>query len=945
MKKKRTNLMKPLLRPLFSSLLLAGVMLPGYAEVTDLQLKEGKLPNGLTYYIYRNTEPSGRVDFYLSRNIGSRVEETDEKGLAHFLEHMCFNGSRNFPDNRIIEWLESVGVKFGKNLNAYTSVDETVYNISMVPVARESVVDSCLMVIRDWSDGLTLSDEAIDAERGVIKGEWRHRDNAASRMLRRAARRLYPGTPYEDAMPMGTMEVVENFPPQKLRDFYKKWYTPGAEAVIVAGDVNPEEIEKKITAIFNDMETTSQATNLPEPIFPVNEKLSVIVESDPEQAVNMMQLYFKHDDRGLSADQRLRQELLAELISSMLIERYDALELADNTPVANIGLGDTFLPLSKKLRAYVVRAQLKPGRAREALQAVYRELRRAREKGFSNEDFENARAELLEKERNKAVARKSRSNTDVAKDISRYFTEGGVFETPAARLERVERILAELNVEDCRERLAELIDPSGRNAVVLTYLRPGKDGDLPSEKDLESAFYSVNSEEILPFVAPERKQTILDSEPVRGSVVKSEPLNHFGATLLTLSNGIKVMMKPTDLKENQIFIRGVGEGGFSQNYKEEDAPSLKIFNEAMSLSGAGNHSNGDLRRMMASRDIKVSLMADRNDETLEVSSGREALEDAMRLLWLKATSTVPDEESFNAWYTSRMHQLEGDISNPVNKMGDLIHKSVYSNHPLGHKLTAEMLSKADYGRIMKEYADRFGDFSDFTFYITGDFDPDEMKDLLERYVASLPAKGRMEKRKDIGYRFTPGNQRIDVEEEMINPTGIVYQFRHVDCPYNLKNILLASMTGQILKARLLADLREDKGWTYSITTHGSVTAGMNGDDAPEFMMPVYVKIDPAHISESAEVIKSTLKGMSEKVSEEEFEKVKEYMAKSHEENIGENAYWLAAMKALNRFGLDLDSDYDLILSSLTPDMISAFVRDYVLSAQLTEITMSPAEKK
>ena len=180
---------------------------------------------------------------------------------------------------------------------------------------------------------------------------------------------------------------------------------------------------------------------------------------------------------------------------------------------------------------------------------------------------------------------------------------------------------------------------------------------------------------------------------------------------------------------------------------------------------------------------------------------------------------------------------------------------------------------------------------------------------------------------------------------MINPTGIVYQFRHVDCPYNLKNILLASMTGQILKARLLADLREDKGWTYSITTHGSVTAGMNGDDAPEFMMPVYVKIDPAHISESAEVIKSTLKGMSEKVSEEEFEKVKEYMAKSHEENIGENAYWLAAMKALNSFGLDLDSDYDMILSSLTPDMISAFVRDYVLSAQLTEITMSPAEKK
>ncbi|MDE7495459.1 MAG: insulinase family protein, partial [Muribaculaceae bacterium] len=485
MKKKRTNF----IRPFVSALLLGGMMLPTYAEVTDTHLKEGTLPNGLTYYIYRNAEPSGRVDFFLSRNIGSRVEEADEKGLAHFLEHMCFNGSRNFPDNRLIEWLESVGVKFGKNLNAYTSADETVYNISMVPSGRESVLDSCLMVLRDWSDGLTLADAAIDSERGVIKGEWRHRDNAASRMLRRAAPRLYPGSPYGEAMPIGTMEVVENFPPQKLRDFYRKWYTPGAEAVIVAGDVDPEEMERKIAALFSDMGKDSKAVLAQEPEFPVNDRLSVIVESDPEQSTNMIQLYFKHDDRGLSSEERLRRELLADLISSMLIERFDALELADNTPVANVGVGDTNFLLSKKVKAYIVRAQAKPGRTDEALKALYRELRRGREKGFSNEDFENARAELLEKERNKAVERKSRSNTDLAKEISRYFTEGGVFETPAERLTRGEKMLEGITAEDCRARLAELVDPSGRNAVVLTYLRPGKGGELPSEKELEEAFY------------------------------------------------------------------------------------------------------------------------------------------------------------------------------------------------------------------------------------------------------------------------------------------------------------------------------------------------------------------------------------------------------------------------------------------------------------------------
>lgn len=925
-----------------SLLLLGGTILASNGEITDPNLKEGKLPNGLTYYIYRNSDPSERVDFYLSRNIGSRVEKENEKGLAHFLEHMCFNGSRNFPDNQLIEWLESIGVKFGKNLNAYTSADETVYNISMVPTVRQSALDSCLMVLRDWSDGLTLADNAINSERGVIKGEWRHRDNATSRMLRRAAPRLYPGSPYGEAMPIGNMEVVENFPPETLREFYRKWYTPEAEAVIVAGDIDPALMEQKIISLFADMKPSADNLRPEEPSFPQNDSLSVIVESDPEQASNMLQLYLKHDDRNLSPDEALRRELMTDIICSLLIDRFDALELQDNTPVSNIGVGDTNFLLSRKVKAMITRAQVKPGRTPEALKSLYRELRRAAVLGFSDSDFQRAKKEVLEKETTRATDRKSRSNTDVAKEISRYFTDGGVFETPDARLARVTNLLSSLSEEDCRNWLSSLLSPEGKNVVALAYLRPGKNNELPSESELAEAYFSVNSEILTPFSAPAEVKNILSEEPARGKI-NNEEQGLFGSTVLTLSNGIKVMMKPTDFKEDQIFIRGVGEGGFSQNYTAQDAPSLKIFNEGMSLSGAGNLSNSDLRRLLAGRDIKVSVMADRNDETLEAATNRAGLEDAMRLLWLKATQTKPDNAAFKAWYDARMNQLEGDVTTPVNKMGELIHKSVYSNHPLGHKLTAEMLEKADYNRIMKEYLDRFSDFSDFTFYITGDFDPTVMKDLLERYVASLPANGRIEKKKDIGYRFTPGNQKLDFKEEMINPTGIVYQFRHTDCPYNLQNILLASMTGQILKARLLADLREDKGWTYSITTHGSVTAGMNGDDNPQFMMPVYVKTDPKHIDETADVLKKTISDMGRAITPEEFDKVKEYMAKSHQENVTDNAYWLAAMRALTRFDMDLDSEFDSILASLTPDMISQFVTEYVLPSDLTEMTMRPKE--
>jgi zinc protease len=927
------------------SLLIAGLgAAPMSAEITDPAVRRGVLPNGLTYYICRNTEPAGRADFFLSRGIGSRVEEADEKGLAHFLEHMCFNGSRHFPDNKLIEWLESNGVKFGKNLNAHTSADETVYNISVVPAGRESLLDSCLLVLRDWSDGLTLADAAIDAERGVIKGEWRHRDNASSRMLRRALPRLYPASPYGEAMPIGTMEVVENFPPQKLRDFYSTWYRPDAEAVIVAGDVDPDKIEKRIKEIFSDMAPAPGSKLASEPAFPGNRELSVIVESDSEQPVSMIQLYFKHEDGAAKdADAALRNELIADLVAGMMVNRYDDVELQENTPVSNIGTGDTNFLLSSKTRAYVVRAQSRPGRVEEAVSALWREMLRGRELGFSTEEFKSAADELLGKETTDAAKKRNRSNTDIAKAISHYYVDGetGTLETPDSRLERVRRILPGITAVDCMEWLRAVINPDGRNVVILSYNNGGENAKLPTEASLAEAFRNVRNEKLTPYTAPSSDLQLLSAEPQRGRIVSEEPLGHFDATLLTLSNGVKVMLKPTDYKENQVFVRGVGEGGYSLNYTPELAPSLKIFNEALSLSGAGEHGNNALKRYTAGRDIKVSVMADRNDETVEVSTTPADMEDAMRLMWLKATQLTPDENAFRAWYDSRLDQLQHASTGAVNRMGELIHDNVYNHHPLGHKLDSGMLSKADYAEIMKVYRDRFADFSDFTFYITGDFDPAKMRDLVERYIASLPAAGRVEKPKDIGYRFTEGNQNLSYTEEMPNPTGIVYQFRHMDCPYNLRNIQLASIVGQILKARLLSDLREEKGWTYSITTHGGVTAGMRGDDTAEFMLPVYIKVDPAHIGESADIVKATLRDMADGVSQEEFDKVKEYMVKSFADNQRDNAYWLTAMRALTRFGQDFDEPYMREMERITPSDVSQFVKTYVLPAQLTEMVMAP----
>lgn len=879
------------------------IALSGRAE-----LRTGVLPNGLTYYIRTNDTPSGMVDFYLAQRAGSVNEAESERGLAHFLEHLCFNGTKHFPDNTLISWLESNGVKFGKNLNAYTSTDETVYNICKVPVNRKEVLDSCLLILHDWCSDVTLDPKAIDEERGVIENEWRHRNSAANRQLERALPSLYPNSIYGERMPIGKMEIVKNFKPKTLKNFYNKWYHPSNQAVIVVGDMDPDYVESQIKNLFGTIKRKGEVIkSLPE--VPANEQLIVVCESDPEQATNLVQLHFRHPEYD--------NELAAELAGAMLAARFDEIELDPECPHTYLGVGETKFLLSRGVKSLVMRGVAKPGRAADAVKLWYSELSRALRHGFTQEELDIAKKQIAKDLNDKKRKSVKTNSTELARGYVRNFIDRTSPEEIAAECDRKLAELDNITLAETDKYLQDVVNTNGKNVVILSYSPEKEEYPVIKPEELREAFLSVNNLELSPFSMKKDSGDILEQEPVAGKILSSKPYIYEGATEYQLSNGIKVIAWKSDEVPDQIFIRGIGQGGLSQNYKEEIAPTFKMINEILAVCGAGERTANDLKNLGLARKVNTSIKITNTEETIESATTREDMHDAFRMIYQKATDTRLDRPAVNAMLTAERNKLRNQHVNPIQVMGDSIHRNVYSRHPLGAKTTVELLDKVNPDLALEEYKDRFSDMSDFIFYIAGDFDTDSLENCIATYIASLPTAGRIETPKDINYRFTRANQTIDFSRPMSSPVAVVYNFYTGDGTYDLPHVIAATIFGQILRNRLMEELREKRGWTYSVQGHCSVNAGMNGNDGPSIMMPSYIKVEPGHEDEANAYVQATIKDMIENgVTDEELNKVKEYLAKNYAENVSDNAYKLVVMRSNERFGQDMHSDYLKALDSI-----------------------------
>ena len=912
----------------------------------DPAVRTGQLPNGLTYYIRHNNSPEGQADFFIAQRVGSINEEENQRGLAHFLEHMCFNGTEHFPQNTLIEYLESLGVKFGKNLNAYTSTDETVYNICQVPTSRESALDSCVMILSDWSGRLLLEKDDIDAERGVIKGEMRQRSSPGSRILTAVAPTIYQDGIYGNRMPIGLTEIIDNFDPEDLRAYYRKWYHPANQAVIVVGDVDVDKIEESIRRNFSDIAAGPESVTATKVAVADNPLPIVATGTDPEQANNMIQLYVKEPllpDSLAGTIEEVRRDYIRALVCDMLVERFDALEETPDCPWTGLGIGLQKFLLSGTRNALMLRATaFDAENTRRAISTLDTELIRAALHGFTDTELQRAKLSERSKMNTDYANAAAETNTDMARKYVKHFIRGGVVPSAEQYYKMMKGVELTTSLEDVNRYFADMVKPDGRNRITTIYAA-AKDAEALQADVIKRDAESIDIAAITPFVDTFANTPLLADIPLKGSIV-SEKDAPFGSRELTLSNGIKVYLRHNDAKPDEVLVHAVSPGGFSMNYDPAKKALYKMTDDALAASGFGGHSSTGLRKLLAGHSVKSAVKIGNTNEELIAVTTPSDLETALQLLYIKATSPNRDDNAFGALMASTRSKLENPNRTATFAMGDSIHAIVYNRHPLGEKLYPSELDKVDYDSILAIHADRFGDMSDFTYIITGNFNNDEVKALVEKYIASLPGNGRQEKPQDIGYGFFKGEGAFSYTYPMEStPQSITYSFFNGECPYDLEHILMAQTFGSIVKSRLMAEVREKRGLTYGINSHCSVTTGFNSPDTPSrFIMPVYIKVEPGHEEEVFGVVRSTISDLStDGPTPEEVGKVKAFLAKEIADNRTDNGYWETVIKVYDQFGQDMDSDYEAILDRMTPETIRDFGKTYLTGADHVEISMKP----
>lgn len=907
---------------------LAKAQMPQMPQLpVDSAVRIGKLPNGLTYYIRHNETPKGQADFYIAQKVGSIVEDDNQRGLAHFLEHMCFNGTKNFPGNQLRDWLETVGVKFGANLNAYTAIDETVYNISNVPVARPEVQDSCLLILHDWANDLLLEDEEIDKERGVIHEEWRSRNVGQQRILEQLLPVLYPNSQYAYRMPIGTMEVVDNFPYQALRDYYEKWYRPDLQGIVVVGDIDVDRIEGKIQEIFSDIEMPANPAE--RQYFPVPDHQGTIyaIGHDPEQKNNIVEFMILSDpmpQEMTNTEAFYIQHYITDMISAMLNSRFQEMMSKPDAPfAAAFASYDGYLLSSKTKDALAVGGISKDENISPVLEAVYRELLRAAKFGFEKSEYERAKNEYLasiEKSYN------NRNTTQTASYVNEYvrnFLDGDPIPGIAVDYEIAKKYAAMLPVEMINMTLAESITDDNR--VILAMLADNAEGNYPTEAQLAEVIAKVNAEEIAPFVDNVKTEPLIEKLPAPGQIIGEKELAQWGATEWTLSNGAKVIVKPTKFKDDEILFTAQAIDGTASLGKQY-IPSLIFGEYSFDNYSLGSYTNNDLSKYLAGK--KVSLSFDFSDYTREIggNSTPKDLPTLMELIYSAFTQLGYDAEEFQSLQNTILGVIKNQETTPDYAFGKLVMGNVYAGDR--HKLiSSEIISQASPELTAKAAKSLLANAADYTFVFVGNVDLNALRPLVEQYIATLPGNPAFSVKTIPEFHaenfVKKGSETVSAKAKMETPQTLVAIIESADVPYTSKDAKIASIVGQIMSKRLLNTVREDMGAVYSIGAVGFLSRLGPSNALIQTQFPM----KPEMKKEVLDFIANEFQAMTGNVTQAELDAVREYMVKNATEAKELNSGWLGAIQGwlLN----DVDSFNNAIdeLNSITVADVQNYLKN------------------
>ena len=905
----------------------------------DPKVRYGKLDNGLTYYIRHNELPENRADFYIAQNVGSVLEEDNQAGLAHFLEHMAFNGTKNFPENGIDKYLQSVGMRMGENLNAYTSFDETVYTIINAPVDKPNVVDSCLLILHDWSNSLALTDSMIEKERGIIREEWRTRRDASQRLLEKQLQQMFPGNKYANRIPIGSIDVINNFKPEELRAYYKKWYRPDLQAIIVVGDVDVDTVEKTIKTMFSD---------IPAPVNPAkreyvsvadNDEPIVSIATDKEASSTIIYIYHKYDPMPAqlrSTAAGLITDYISAVCSQILNERLEALLHQANPPFVYAEAYDGDFMVARTKDAFTIAAIAKEGEIDSTMTALVREMERARQFGFTVSEYERAKINILKQYESAFNERDKQKNSSYTKEYVNHFTEGGYIPGIETEYTLINQIAPNITVEQVNQYLSQVI---GEKNIVLALSGPEKEGVVyPTESELLEMFNKARSQKVEPYKEEVNNDPLIPELPAPGKIVKEEHDGLFNATVLTLSNGVRVVLKPTEYKKDEIQMTATSPGG-SFMVGIDDAKNMKVFNSVIGLGGLGNFSAIDLSKKLAGKKVSCSASLGVDNESLHGYASPDDVKTLFELIYLAMTSPRTDNDAYASFENRMKAQLENAKLDPSTALNDTISKVVYNNHPRAVSLEAEDFDKISYQRILDIYKERYGDASDFTFTFVGNLNVDSIRPYIEQYLATLPANGRVDKPSpDALPKIMKGKLENHFSREMQTPKSSVFQLYSGNSEYNLKNLLTASLLSQILDLVYTETIREAEGGSYG------VYAGVSLSDFPkgQTTLQVFFDTDPEKWENMVRIVDEEIQRIAtDGPKSEHLTKSRDNMLKRHNERLQENSYWLNVIDSYYFRGMDAYTNYKETLESITADDIKKFMSDFISQGNCVEVVMGP----
>jgi zinc protease len=901
----------------------------------DPAVKTGTLPNGMKYFIRSNKLPEKRGEFYIAHNVGAIQEEDSQNGLAHFTEHMAFNGTTNFPKKTLLDYLATIGVKFGQNVNAGTGVEQTVYNLSSVPLIRDGIIDTCLLILHDWSNYISFEPSELELERGVIREEWRTYGSASERMSNKLAPIVYKDSKYAKRNVIGDTAVINHFTPETIRDFYHKWYRPDLQAIILVGDFDANAMEEKVKKLFGSI----PAVPNPEPKvkypIPDNTEPLIGIATDPEATTTDVSISFKQDpvkdeDKNLTY---MRLSIIKRLINTMFGQRMNDITRKENPPF--ISAYCFYGEFTRSKDAFNGEAQARNNEGIRALTALLTEIERMRLYGFTNSEFERAKANILRSYESAYTEREKRKNRDLVYPNLTYFIRNNPNPGIDFEYQFANKVIPGITLEELNNIAKNFIR---NDNIIVTITGPEKEGvTMPSEQEIKNVLSTYKNAKIEPYSDNITGKKLISQEIKPGKISKVKTNSKVGTTEWTLSNGMKVVLKPTDFKVDEILMFAFSWGGRTR-LKNEDMIASQFMNGVVSEMGIGDFSRTDLIKILAGKRVAVNPFLEGQQEGLRGTMSPKDVETALQMVYLYFSKPRWNKTDFDTYFDKVKSTYVNFDAEPRKAFSDSVNFIFNNRSPRFRPMNYNLLNEVSFDKIKNIYTDRFADPGDFTFIFTGKIDVDQFKPLVEKYLASLPNVKRKDGFVDDKVRTPKGKVVVDFKKENKTPrTSVIVAFTGT-CKYSPEDKVKMAALRHILELRYIESIREDKGGSYHVT----VAQSIDNLPFPNYMMYMMFDTDPKKADELKNIVfREVNKIVENGPSEADLQKAKEFFLKQRKEDLKENSWWQAMIKEYYSNKIDLVNSYEDNVNKLSVQSLHDFAKTLFSQGNSIEVIMRP----